>query len=615
MSYRRMIFSFVLAGALFLISCDEDATSTSIPDASTEPISIDTMGPALSLVEESKPSINLPNIYIIVDDSISMIKEDYAGLACDPDGTRYKLAYFLWNIINDWKAEGIVDVNQQTSVWFLDGNNGNGKFHNVSSSPQDELLRRLEEGDSFFGRFHEFYLIFSSQTLENEIPDNSDIIFITDGDFRSSRDTKNIQNVTWENQKEEIATGIQNLSNKGVETYFLLLCPQRLNDANLDDVKDVTMLYEWTKTIPNHGAYVYGIDRDFNGGPKIDQQDFSSKLFEVLSQVLGNLYNAYGSGLVWNVVDRNGYGAYVDASTMFFYAGGTSYEKDPLQDHSFEIRLDGDLNFPNILIPNNGEECAQHYVSVLDVDDVALIWRQEQLLNFNRPANGKILFYNDQPSELRIQIPNGINWLAWKNCLASKIQLSDGTILASNFEDDSSGNHILKIYSPQTGDTFQEYDLDLTISWNNLVVKEIQNMPLKLKYIRVYSPEYLTPVINLGDNKIQLNYKFLNKLGSTDLYHPTLFFSDTDCSLFYPNKYKPSGSPYQQGVSITVEKERYLIAFINNSIDFRNCKKMQVQWNDWPDQYLKYKPEIVACNLSWDDSGRFLDSVECQYEE
>lgn len=612
MIYRRMIFSFILAGGIFLVSCDPEVT-TPLPDDT--PVTEVSAGPVLSVVEKQNQPINLPNVYILIDDSFSMSDSDNAGEACDLSASRYKLAYFFWNVIEDWKSTGVVSPNQETSVWFLDGNNGNGgQFHNVSKDPKWEILDRLKNGDSISGTTHEMSKIFygdniRSSVLESQIPSKSIIIIITDGDFRSTREYKNIDNNDWYDDRNNIATGVQRLKGREIETYFLLLCPRRLDDANLDGLKDTTMLQEWTTILPAYGAHVYGIDKDWNGYPKPDQRDFSSKLYEEINQVLLALYNAYGSGLTWNVVDRNGYGDYVDASMMFFYAGGTSYENDPLQDHPFEIRLDGDLNFPNILIPNNSEECTQHFFSVLDVDDVALIWRQEQLLNFSMPANEKIIFYNDQPSELKIQIPNGVDWSAWKRCLTSKILLSDGTILNSNFEDDSSGEHILKIQSPQNGDTFQEYNLDLIFSWSTST-KEIQKMPLQ--YMRVYSPEYLYPAKNLGSNAVELNYKFLNKLGSTDFYQPTLFFSNTDCSLFRPNYYKPNGSPYQQGVSVTVEKERYLISFINNSTDFRNCKEMQVQWYDWPGQYLKYKPEIVSCYLDWDDNGRSLNSVECK---
>lgn len=290
MSYRRMIFSIVLGGALFLVSCDP-GTPTPPPDAT--PATGVSAGPVLSVVEKQNPSLELPDIHIFVDDSKSMEEDDRA---CDIPRTRIDFAHFLYRVIDKWKMEGFVSPDQQTSVWILNANPPIGFSKNFAN---DELLTWLKSNINGNSGNHWLAHIFSHITNNTDtFKDGSVFMFITDGDFRAEFN----KDYPWTNDKTVVVNGLQDLSERNINTYYMLICPEKLVDSDIDNVPDYKMLNDWALEIPaprllgdEKSVFVYGIDLDEKNNNKIleAQTNFDQKKTKVLRELLSDLIERY----------------------------------------------------------------------------------------------------------------------------------------------------------------------------------------------------------------------------------------------------------------------------------------------------------------------------------
>jgi hypothetical protein len=604
---------FIFGMTLLIYACDPSALPpvSALPPTYT-PSPLDE--PFLSIVDEQPVPFYLPNVLIIIDDSYSMTVKDKAGEVCDDSGLRYKIGYFFLSLIEDWKANNIVELGQQTQVWFLDGDIP----YRPSNDPRADLLSRIQSGDKYSGNIPGLSEIFTpinlgapDTLLHNQLQNGSIILFITDGDFRVDRKSDE----DWIGAKDKVFTGVEQLAlQKNISSYFFLLCPRRLSDANLDGKVDDSdeMLSSWHDSFSSHHGRVYGIDDDFS-----NQQDFKQKLPEIFRNALSDLLYQYDSSgkTNWQMVSREEYSTGIDSSVIKFVAGGIAYHSNPSAASPYaplQYFFDGkNPPFPSKISPSDGSDCSPHFFSVNQVDEFALLWFQVLPMKFALSGGDPLWFRNDDPLAIRIEVPKSVDWQKWENCFNFKVSFTNSQIKEDAFfAKDEAGNPMLVIPAPIGDELFIDSNLNLSIDWKSSSM-EIQS--LQVPYQRLYAPAFTESVVLVGQNTLELSFKFLVDLGSTDDYQPTLYFVDEACSLFKPNFYKPKGTPFP-GISFTATETGYSIFFGATDINYADCQKMKVQWSDnWPAQYEKFKPADVGCDLIWDPSdGRALVSADCQ---
>lgn len=231
----------------------EAAESTEVPD-----------GPNYGLLSVDPPApLTFPDMYIVIDESGSMIEKEATGSTCDPQKLRYKIPLFMASILKSLESAGLA---QPPNIYLFLKDEQKKPKETVSITPSamvDTLKFRYENPpEGITKQPFELESEQSPDTLEyviNNAKEGDLVLLLTDGDFRKNRPKDENAEKTGEEVEELFAS-----KNKNISPIIFLLCSRRIKDQ--DFYRDV-----WGDIQEYEQAVIYGHDvDDFSDKKKLD---------------------------------------------------------------------------------------------------------------------------------------------------------------------------------------------------------------------------------------------------------------------------------------------------------------------------------------------------------
>jgi hypothetical protein len=578
------------------------------------------------------PRYGLDDVIIVIDNSYSIVNS-----GCDQQRIRYSVADFFVRIVDNWKESGLVSEAQNTKLIFLDRKD----FVLVEDGLHDELLKRLEPDaqNDESGSYHGLAEIFDEWLVSNA-NQNSVVVFLTDGDFRTSI-KKNQPEDSWSQYFKNVLSGVSSLvTQKNIKMNFLLLCTDQLLDADFDGVDDTIMEEKWNQIDAIAETEIYRIQT-------LEGQVFlSTEQKEILERMLENIFilpfldtdlvnqqsifvipskvNAallYGTntsvdsqilrgGGILDVVETQeallGYSAFISAGIIPF-----DFSAKP------HVYLNDELYDYRDFLPYTPKYCSQNLYFDAD-SDFSFVWWQTIVPQIEIDEDIlKIINHQSVTSPIKLSVPgkngkiditNKIQWNEWEECMFFNSDLDNVTVATH----DSRPELIFSF--PTETPSLVPTVLPITLSWGeeqDSVMGNLQSwQSLELKYVRYFVPT-LREVKR--DNKVENTSGINLDFGGFhpelyDVHHrPTLTFSSeggSSCNLskdYYPETMAP-------WVSFSRNERGYVIRFASmESVNYEKCEKLYIDWPEWFDSDIT-PPKNIVCDLVWENN--YLDKIE-----
>ncbi|MDP1614596.1 MAG: hypothetical protein Q8L68_02255 [Methylococcales bacterium] len=622
---------------LLFVSCSGQEPSKTEEPAVSESA---TPMPTPTLVPLAPPSISpgslpLPPIYIAIDESTSMKKDN-----CDVNYYRYKVPSFLLNVVKSLGDEfKPIDGSPTPNLMLMEGAKSTDRPRLVSGDDAIIKIKTLiEVKDQRSFENHPFIPVLDEYKSNLSQSSQSILFFFTDGDFTG---LKSVNPKTLANdvirQFRDIHTEFPN-----AKIHIFIMCAGRFENAlsgiDYSDIKDTWKYISTSEYATVHGL---GLDQDKMISNDSEKGTFLKQLLETVFRDQGwpensdpSPENNWGWGFQNQEIDRF---VYLYPPTVRLKYDMVSFDENAAHP---SVLLDGSVLDRSFVPP--AKECGLHEFRITNSPPLTFYWWQADIPQFSlenlswqlddprfslAPASSPIVFYNEYPSSINVNIvlksmwdksilPNTSSLLNYSQCMTFQARVNGG-----DWTDmDSSGKFILANHL--RGSPNELINIEYRSMWDEEIQTNVHTSSAQARYF----PEYRSGSMNsnlfgASNVKFMLAFDFLAEdyYPQGHGYHSNSRFTDDDCQ-----NNSPGSGPITHGFTWDIESSRQeatVELFLQGKVEeWKKCENFEINhtsnlpagvgWID-PDKIK------VMCKLNWskDTTGVMLDSIECRQGE
>ena len=647
--FYRLIKLIILTSLLISSCSGQEPPKTQAPVISKPTATSPTLPPMPTSTPTLVP-LQLPLIYIAIDESTSMKKDD-----CDTNYYRYKVPSFLLNVVKSLGDEfKPVDGSPTPNLMLAEGGGGivaaNPPIRLVSGDQAADEIKNLLKGPRSFEN-HPFIPVLNTYKSNLSQSPRSVLFFFTDGDFTGLSSVINPKTLA-----NDVERRFRNIHTEfpDAKMYIFLLCAGRFKNASpSSDYPDIKQTWDDISTYKY--ATVYGLGQD-----KMIPNDSETGVF--LKQLLDTVFrdqglpensdpspeSSWGWGFLNQGPDRF---LYVYPPTVRLKLDSVSFDKNATPP---SVLLDGKELDRSFVPP--AKECGLHELRITDPPPLTFYWWEADTPQFSlekvswRLADGlknlqataflspPVMFYNSYLTTINTNIALKSSWdhidlpttnplLNYKNCMKFQAHVNDG-----EWNDMTpSGDFLLANPSPDK--PASPVNVEYQSVWkgvNNINIVTASVLSPGEEWA-LYYPQYI-PSISIIDNAsfVNLNIKFTLAFNFlADSYYPNGSnyqanpgFTDPDCPV------DPVGGPVPYGFNWELTPQQGAIVTLipagkDKGAKWVNCKNFEVGWTttlSTGEGWVGPGKLKIACVLHWhnDDNiadGVYLDSIECKQGE
>ena len=635
--FYRLIKLIILTSLLISSCSGQEPPKTQAPVISKPTATSPTLPPMPTSTPTLVP-LQLPLIYIAIDESTSMKKDD-----CDTNYYRYKVPSFLLNVVKSLGDEfKPVDGSPTPNLMLAEGGGGivaaNPPIRLVSGDQAADEIKNLLKGPRSFEN-HPFIPVLNTYKSNLSQSPRSVLFFFTDGDFTGLSSVINPKTLA-----NDVERRFRNIHTEfpDAKMYIFLLCAGRFKNASpSSDYPDIKQTWDDISTYKY--ATVYGLDQDKMMPNDSETGTFLKQLLDTVFRDQGLPENSdpspessWGWGFLNQGPDRF---LYVYPPTVRLKLDLVSFDENAT--HPF-VLLDGQVLDRSFVPP--AKECGLHELRITNPPPLTFYWWQADVPQFsleilswqpNVPGfplftSSPIVFYNGFSSSINAKIvlkslwdgsilPTTNSLLNYSKCMTFQARVNGGEWV----DKDPSGKFILANPLPDRPNALT--DVGYRSIWDGEIETDSHFSSAQVRYF----PEYKSRRIDsssfdsASNVRFVLTFNFLsdNYYPPDGNYQPNSGFTDTGCPR------SPGGPPIRYGFNWDLDsfrREATVELFPNNQVqveEWKKCTHFEINWtSSLPIKEGWIDPDKirVTCELHWsnnDTAGVILDSIECQQGE
>ncbi len=629
MMFSRYLKTVILTTIMAIVvgSCATPATATIVPsstNAAAEPSSTPVL-PAGITRDPLSNQFNLPPIFMMVDNSQSMVQDDLGPIKpCDSSqNLRYRLPLMMLNLFDEWKNSAVIN-NYSVGLRFIQQNNVSGPINdaNVQVTLSNQLKGGWSgspEGSSQIGA--------GFSILAGDLQGNDEFAFVfTDGDFRVNRPSGGVNTDDMGLLKQSLDNIVS--QNKKVHIQVVLLCSERLDSESKQEWSDINDSSKYKDILKIYGLGDNRIDGNESSFYRLFFNDFLTATGFANGPDQGWSISSLvdrGWGLVLNpplqtpppTSIETPYSIDIPPHTLRLKQGIITLSGNNDEIHSYLDGKDAPSDFA-LVSPNTN--CEKHTLAYYDLTEPAIYWWNVERPRFELNKLDDLVITNDRGEfdapinvfsasgeDVTAQMQN--MWSDWEKCIdfypldaypdmaLEKMPWS----IHLKAEDFSASEPFVDSKMFTIVGTWDKYSLSLPVSG-------------KEKYFRVYYPTLsvnsvsagATPPATLPPKIFQIAVP-LNFIGE-ELYPaqlrnyilPRVYFPDDDCPFSNSSGY-PVPSETFLGIATSMNGNNLTITFAGSDLKvIAKCQDMDLKWK-WNNLGEWKTPPDIRLTLGWQE--------------